>query len=50
MGVRQQIRKLYNKVTFDSVRCGTLAIFVFALGLFIGMMQFFSNHQLLESG
>ncbi len=43
----QQAVKLFQKVTADSVRCGTLTIFAVALGLFIGMMRFYSTHQQL---
>lgn len=49
MRIIQQVNQIFHQVTSDSVRCGTLTIFAVALGLWIGMMQFFSNHQLLDS-
>lgn len=45
MQIMQQVNQIFHQVTSDSVRCGTLTIFAVALGLFIGMMRFYSTQQ-----
>jgi hypothetical protein len=47
MTIYQRGKRLFERITSDSVSCGTLAIWAVAVGLLVAMMQFFARSQLL---
>jgi hypothetical protein len=47
MAIYQRFKRLFERITSDSVSCGTLAIWAVAMGLLLVMMQFYSKSQLL---
>ena len=47
MAISQRFKRLFQRITSDSVSCGTLALWAVAMGLLLVMMQFYSNSQLL---
>lgn len=46
MTIYQRFRRLFERITSDSVSCGTLALWAVAVGLLVVMMQFYSNQLL----
>jgi hypothetical protein len=46
MTIYQSFRHFFERITSDSVSCGTLALWAVAVGLLVILMQFYS-HQLL---
>jgi hypothetical protein len=47
MAVLRWFKGLFQRVTADSVSCGSLAIWALAIGSLIVAMQFFVKNQLL---
>jgi hypothetical protein len=47
MLISQRFKHLFQRITSDSVSCGTLALWAMAMGLLLVMMQFYSKSQLL---
>ena len=47
MTIYQRFERLFQRITSDSVSCGTLALWAVAAGLLVVMMQFYSKSQLL---
>jgi hypothetical protein len=47
MTIYQRFKRLFQRITSDSVSCGTLALWAVAMGLLLAMMQFYSKSQLL---
>jgi hypothetical protein len=47
MTIYQKFKRLFGRITSDSVSCGTLALWAVAVGLLVVMMQFYSKSRLL---
>jgi hypothetical protein len=45
MAIFQRFKSLFERITSDSVSCGTLAIWAMAMGLLLVMMQFYSGFE-----
>jgi hypothetical protein len=45
MAIFQRFKRLLERITSDSVSCGTLALWAVAVGLLVVMMQFYSKSQ-----
>jgi hypothetical protein len=47
MTIYQRFKRLFERITSDSVSCGTLALWAVAVSLLVVMMQFYAKSQLL---
>ncbi len=47
MAISQRFKSLFQRITSDSVSCGTLALWAMTMGLLLVIMQFYFNSQLL---
>ncbi len=47
MTIYQRFKRLFERITSDSVSCGTLALWAVTVGLLVAIMQFYSKSQLL---
>ena len=47
MAISQRFKRLFQRITSDSVSCGTLALWAVAMGSLLVIMQFCFNKQLL---
>ena len=46
MAISQRFKHLFQRITSDSVSCGTLALLALAMGSLLVIMQFYFNSQL----
>ncbi len=47
MAISQRFKRLFQRITSDSVSCGTLALWAVAMGSLLVIMQFSFKNQLL---